>query len=287
MKVLELQFNPRGKKGQATFDSFSLFPQTNREHRLGKLYLAGQIELDDKNKHIRSGQAELLEKMANILQEEYYTTLYDNSEDALKHALFQINSFLTYHETANINFTALALTPHRSIYFSQIGKMIVLLLRKEEMFDIGSTMTENVFSHKKFPSVAHGDLEEKDRILILNQSVFEYFKENEILQNLLAIDKYKETKQFFKEKKQDLRNLNGLCLIIWVKKERKKIFLNLHQASEHKQKVASLFLKLSRKTFLRFEAPEEEISTLGNKIFKGIFYLLVLISLIILGTYLF
>ncbi len=287
MKVLELQFNPKGRKGQSAFGSFSLFPQTNREHRLGKLYLAGQIELDIKNKHIRKGQSELLEKMANIIQEEYYTDSYDNSEDALKHSLFQINSFLTYHETANINFTVLALTPKRSLYFSQIGKMIVLLLREKEIFDIGSTMSDNVFSHKKFPSVATGELEEKDRILILNQAVFEYFKENEILQNLLNITSLKETKQFFKEKKQELRNLSGLCLIIWVKKERKKIFLNLHQASEHKQKAASLFLKLSRKTFLRFEAPEEEISTLGNKLFKGIFYLIVLISLIILGTYLF
>ena len=117
-----------------------------------------------------------------------------------------------------------------SVYFSKVGNLKVFLFREEEIFNLGDKTDFGNSAIKTFSNIVEGKLIKGDRILVSGQELFEKFWENKIFDKLKYVRKPKGLKNFFKENKKILRELFGVLLFIFVKKERRKIYLSLPKA---------------------------------------------------------
>lgn len=281
-KVFEFHFNPRSHRGfggqaklkpeDAIFDTFCFVPETRAESALGNLYLVGEL------KNVLPKTKELLPSIAEVIQREYYRFPQKEAQDCFKEGLQKANEFLARElkkeNTAwlgNLNFVTLSLTPDFLLNLSKVGNLKTLLLKGEEVFDIGENINVAFSPGKIFPNLIEGKVREGDKILILSEEVFRSFWRERIFQNLKEIKKPKELKKIFKEKKKILRELFGVCLFVFVKEERRKIFLKLPRIP-----VSSFLSKISQKFF-----PHSPL--LQEKLKRSLISLLILAFLLLLG----
>ncbi len=284
MQFFELLFNNKRKNKDIVFDSFCFIPQSKPESKLGFLYLAGQIQLPDVQRQTIIETRDLLSQLAEIIQKEYYQTAEQtnqpSSEQALKIALDKTNQFLAEKPNPDLSFTALVVTPELKLFLSKMGSLQILLLRQQEVFNIGQDINLGIQPNKSFPNVIEGQLEETDKVLILSKTVLDFFNEQDLFPKIVKVRTKKYLKGFLKRHKKLFKNLSGLCLFILVKKPKKKVFISLPQFSADKSKVDNLFLKLARKILPHSPA-------LQPKLAKSIFAFIVLIIVLILGLLIF
>lgn len=229
MKFFEFHFNPKNKKAGIVFDSFCFIPKTKKERNLGYLYLVGEL------KNVLPKTQGILTELAEIIKKEYYKSPQKGASELFKESLAKANEFLASEIRkentvwlGNLRFAAISLAPNLLINFSKIGNLKILLLREEEVFDVGERMNFAASPIRPFPNVVEGNLAEKDKILVVTPEVFQVFEKEGILQNLLEVKKPKGIKKIFKEKKKILKEIFGACLLIIPEKKRvlsKKIYL--------------------------------------------------------------
>ncbi len=221
MKAIQFHFNPNLKKQEAIFASYCFTPQNKAESVLGKLYLAGEL------RNIQPENHALIKTLTQIIKKAYYAPPYLEPEDSLKRALVEANDFLSQARPENLSFVILTITQDLLVRMTSVGKLKIIFARNNEMFNLNEGITPSFSSEITFPSIAEGESFTGDKILILNQELFDNFQEQNILQELNEIKKKKELIKNFKEKKEILKDFFGLCLFIFVRKERQKIYIQL------------------------------------------------------------
>jgi len=261
MEIFEFYFNP-GKKTDTKYETFCFAPTNKKEEKSGHLFLAGEIKnYLPKNRYF-------LSEIAKIIKKHYYKNS-DNSltseprvsgakmerkanpqgQTSLTIGLEKTNEFLqeqikknNVDWLGNFNFVALSLTPTFSLNFTKTGDFKILLLKQGQIYNIGRTFDsyqENSLSF--FQNIANGKLNEDDKILILDEEIFNIF-ENENIFSELALASKDEIKKILKQKRKFLKKAFGFCLLIiassmtrqyqnkswrWINPRRKKVLISI------------------------------------------------------------
>ncbi len=308
MKAFQLYFNPRRslfsiqtrwskevKSIKTTcFKAFCFVPSSRKECKFGNLYLVGEL------KNASAKNKEFLKNLAEIIKNEYYAVSQRAIEDSFKKSLARANQFLrrkikknNTDWLGNLSFLVFSLAPQQneisgqlldrtSIIFSKIGNLKVFLFREREIFSLGESLNLDSSLIKIFPNIIKGELSQEDRILVLNQSLFEDFSEKEIFKNFLEIKNVKELKKFFKEKKEILKDAFGVLLFVFVKKQ-KKTRLRAPSPKRLWRVGDRGFGGVGRK--IRKILPQSPL--LKEKLKKSLISILILIFLLILGYLIF
>jgi len=135
MQVFEFHFNPR-LRPDLIFDSFCYEPENIYEKRMGNLYLTGLL------KNVLPQNLRFLDKLAKVIQKEYYRSTIIKPEKALKKSLKEANEFLEQIAKkgdvswlGNLSFAALSLKNYE-LNFTKVGDLKIFLLRGERIIDI-------------------------------------------------------------------------------------------------------------------------------------------------------
>jgi len=224
MQVFEFHFNPK-LKPELIFESFCYEPENIYEKRLGSLYMTGILKNAlPKNLHF-------LERLAGTIKDKYYNPLTHSPEKALKEALKRANIFLedlaqTGDVTwlGNLSFAILSIKD-LELNFTKVGDVKIFLLRGGKAVDIEKRVRfEEVepYPLKVFLNIISGKLAEDDIILVLSQDVFEFFQKENLLVKIAKLAPFKERKlkEILSNKKEGLSNISGLCLLIYLTKEK-------------------------------------------------------------------
>lgn len=302
MKVFEFHFNPKkSQKENTLFDTFCFVPAKKPERDLGSLYLIGELKNvlppHHKSRFWCGGEPKtekLLTELAGVIQKEYYRFPQKEAADCFKTALQKANELLEREIErnntvwlGNLNFAAISLTPTFLINLSKSDNLKILLLRENEVFDLG----ENTSSlTRTFSNVVAGKLSKGDKVLVATKDVFNVFAQEGILQDLAEIRRLREYKKIFKQKKKILREISGVCLLIFIEKERRKIFLPMPTIfSKASQKVFPLYRHFSKIPVGPSQTRQSEfVNRLGSpllqkKLKKSFLSLFILIILLLLG----
>lgn len=322
MKAFQYYFKPRfsiwtrwGKEAKlrraTCFKTFSFEPSFRKEQKFGNLYLVGEL------KNVSAKNKEFLKNLAEIIKNEYYAMSQRTIEDAFKKSLARVNQFLerkikrnNSDWLGNLSFLVFSLTPQpvrqagrqneisgrvsgkTSVIFSKIGNLKVFLFREKETFSLEENLNFNSSLIKTFPNIIKGELSQGDRILVLNQGLFEEFSKKDIFENFLEIKKVKELKKFFKEKKEILKDAFGILLFVFVKKQRKARRLFVHRPGKSlggTERISGEVRKrkISLASFNFFPKIIPPSPLLKKSIKKSLISILILIFLLILGYLIF
>jgi len=276
-----IPFFKKAKKQNTIFDTFCFFPETRRENKLGKLYLMGEM------KNVFDPRHNLLPEIAEVIKLEYYKFNYETPQDCFRSALEKADQYLSKIKKentdflGNLGFTAISLLPDFSVSISKVGTSKIFLLTGKNIFDVGDNFNKDDSPIHTFPNVVEGSLESTDKIIIVTDQLFDTFYEEEIFHNLIDIKKSKDIKELFKEKKPILNQAFGCCLLVFVKKELPKIFL---QSSKPKIDKPSPNTPILRKTLEKISyKPSFLQKNFGRMVFFGV----ILAILLVLGWILF
>ncbi len=218
MQVFEFHFNPKFKK-DLVFDSFCYEPATALERKLGNLYMAGLL----KNALPQNGA--FLEKLSRTVKDNFYKTLQNDPEKALREALRKTNDFLEKSARdgdvswlGNLNFGVISIK-NLDINFTKVGEIKIFLLRKGQLIDTDEKVKLDgiePYPLKVFGNIISGKLAQNDTVLVMSGEVFNVFKTAGILSEIARIPTFsqKSLKQILDEKKVDLSRIFGLCLFI-------------------------------------------------------------------------
>ena len=248
MKVFELHFNTKAKD-DVFFDSFIYEPENAYEKRLGSLYVVGELDKAlPQNNHF-------LSNLASTLKKEYYSSVLAKSPEAsLRGALQKTNEFLdmTIQQgnvswLGNLNVAVLNFKDN-ILNFAKAGKTKILLMRNEEILDIGPKLEEQSFGNS-----AKGKVSINDKVLISTKNVFS----DDFLAELAKISSEKELKEFLATKKQILSEFSGICLLLMVDSEARELL-----KFSFAEKLPRFQLKIPRLAF-----PQKKIVLLTGLIF--------------------
>ncbi len=241
MQALEYYFNPR-LHPETKFGVFSFKPQDASKKCLGNLYVIFELA------NSLSKDSQLLENLSEAINQEFYLDPKRPSEKSLMDALKKANQFLeTRAGDGNVgwlgNLNMIILNFSEFIFhFSRTGNMRILLLRSDELTEIDEDIkTQSVSLFKTFANVVSGRIFSRDKIMVLNQSLFENFYDG-IFDRLINLPEINEgtLKHFFKEKKQEMRDWSGIFFLLFPRSEGKKFRFLL------------FFSRINKKLFLIF-----------------------------------
>jgi len=225
-KFFEFYFNPQAKK-DTILETFCFSPNSQEEEKLGKLYLLGEL------KNVLPKNRELLKKISEIIKNEYYAFPQREAGESLKESLKKANQFLEkeFKEEnttwlGNLNFFVIGQTSDLSVYFSKVGNLKTFLFRGKEIFNLENEEGIKNSAVKIFSNIVEGKLIKEDRILVLEEELFENLWQNQIFNDLKLIKKPREFKKLFKKNKERLREFFGVLIFIFIKKERRKIYFH-------------------------------------------------------------
>ena len=225
MRVIEFHFNPKLRPG-LIFDSFCYEPGNVYEKRMGNLYLTGVL------KNILPQNVNLLDKLAKVIQKEYYRSTVIKSEKALKESLKEANEFLEQIAKkgdvswlGNLNFAALSLKNYE-LNFTKIGDLKIFLLRGGKVIDIDKRLKfEEILPWplKVFGNIVSGKLASDDVILISTKEVTNFLQKANLLPEIAKLMPFSEKglKEIFDKKKDDVLKISGICLAIILAEEAK------------------------------------------------------------------
>ena len=318
MQFFELHFNPQKKEG-LIFDSFCFEPGSIYEKRLGSFFVVGEL------KNVLPQNLKFLDNFATFLKKQYYSAPIKSSPEAsLKEALKKTNEFLEQIAKSgnvswlgNFNLAILSLVTQSKKYwelnFTKTGEIEILLLRKGQIIDIGKNLELSEiepYPLKIFSNIVSGKLIENDIILVLTKEVFSGF--GNLLEKIVPFEE-KKFKEILKEKEKEFLKISGACLLCHLKEipsgEQKIIPPMIFRPKMEKFSIPQIFspiLKLIRlplsskillgkigawksklsfpKFKLKFSLPSK---ILLKKIWEGKILILVLISFLIIGFFLF
>lgn len=268
MKAYNLYFNPE-KKEDIYFSNFYFSPSSRKKRRFGSLYIFGQLKSSKEDER-------LLEKIAYSIKEEYYEDPNLSIEDSLNKALNRANDLLEEKDAREINIAVFVITDDLSFFFSLCGDMEIFLGRGEEFFDFDESVDMEITPSYSFSTILRGQLEEDDRLILLNECLLEYLAEKEMIQKIPYIKKEEQMEIFLKNKKT-LKRLFGSMLFVFVKKPKKSFFL-----------TPSFLRKNSEFSSVTFSSLWFSSSTdFRRKIKRGVFFTFLFVSLLAVAYFLF
>lgn len=241
MQSFEYFFNPHLRK-DTQLNVFSLRPENPDKKHLGNLYLIVEYS----NSLIKNNS--ILEELIHTIKEEFYSRKKLPEENLTK-ALKKGNEFLNKQANSgdvswlgNLNIVVLNIN-NNYLHFSKSGNMKILMLRGDELTNIAEDMEikETGTSFKFFPNIASGLLAANDKIMVLNQELFEDFYDK-ILSELINIPEInnKNIRKFFKEKRKETKKFFGVFFLISITK--KKFSFNLDIPLSNFSKLLILLL---------------------------------------------
>ncbi|MCH8741918.1 hypothetical protein IH779_03385 [Patescibacteria group bacterium] len=225
MQVFEFHFNPKAKEDKI-FDSFLFEPENILERELGSLYLVGEIN------NILPQNFQFLERISLQIKKEYYKVSERSTELALRESLRKANEFLSDESQkgninwlGNLSFVALSIKDS-TFNFATVGNLKTFLLREGEIFDIGKNLEFQEiepYPLKIFGNTVSGKLAPEDRIIVLSKDIFEFFSDQNLIDEIAKLEKIEEKKlkNLLKNKENLLGETSGICLLIDLKKELK------------------------------------------------------------------
>ena len=233
MQIFEFIFNPKLKK-DLVFDSFCYEPQNIYEKKKGGLYMVGFL------KNTLPNNIYLIKNIAKTIKDKYFQLINSTSEASLKEGLKTINTSLSNKAEkgnvswlGNLSFVTLSLKKLRLI-FSKTGDIKMLILRNGEIIDIDQKTKYNEASPypiKIFARTISGKLAKNDFILIFTRDVFDFFKENGLLDKISRYSLFTEDKikKILDQEKKKINKVHGVFLGIYLgnstKNENKKTTL--------------------------------------------------------------
>lgn len=270
MKNFQFFFNPNS--GDKVYDTFCFEPENRKEEKLGNLYMAGATNKGNL----------VLSSLAENIKNEYYKNCEDSSVESLKKSLKKANEFLLSERAKNkvgwldnLDFIIITIDSDYRINFVKIGKLKTFILREDEILNIG-TREEQINPNNIFQNIITGNLTLGNKILILNQDISDLFKKNNILERLTRCSA-KSINPIFNSKKELLKNVFGFCLLIVLSPKKRKL-------------IKISFPKIPKINFSKIYLPFLDRlipSQIKTRVKKGLISILILIILIILGSFLF
>jgi len=230
MQVFEFHFNPPKQaeldSGQAKsiFDTFCYEPKNIYERKLGNLYLAGEL------KNVLPQNLRFLDNLAEIIKREYYSQFRLNAEGALKETLKRANEYLEKIAKSgdvswlgNLSFAILGLNSYKKnwweLNFTQIGNFKILLLRGNQITDIGKNLEIQglePYPLKIFINIVSGKLFPEDKIIVLSSQIYEFFSAHNLLKEIAKTSDLNEKKlrEILKIEEKELSKISGFLLLI-------------------------------------------------------------------------
>jgi len=223
MQVFEFYFNPRAREDEI-YQAFLYEPANVLERKLGSLYLVGNLS------KVLPQNINFLEKLSSHIKKRYYSLSAHSSEKALRESLAKTNEFLADEvQRENVdwlgNLTLAVCTIKDYIFnFTLVGDIKIFLLRGGKIIDIGKNLElEGVepWPLKVFGNIVTGKLSQKDKILILTKEVFDFFTEQNILQEIAKLDPLdeKKLKGILKNKEKLFSEISGAFLLLDLSEE--------------------------------------------------------------------
>jgi len=314
MQVFELHFNPKAKE-DLIFDSFCYEPENIYEKRLGSLFLVGEL------RNVLPQNLKFLDNLAVFLKKHYYSAPIKFSPEAsLKESLKKTNEFLEgiaksgdVSWLGNLNLAVLSLTPHQKNWweanFTKVGTAKILLLRAGQIIDIGKNLEFSEiepYPLKIFSNIVSGKLAENDIILILTKEVFDFFSNQNLLNEIAKIVPFdpktkfdmgaeeKKLREILKIKEKNLLKISGICFLIVLSKEvlpKKEIIFQEKIPEFSLKQVFSLVISQGKNFFIRLKRiylPKKLPTVKISKNFeKNLILILVLVLFLLLGYFIF
>jgi len=218
MKVFEFHFNPK-LRSNLIFDSFCFEPENVYEKRMGALYLAGCL------KNTLPQNINFLDKLAKVIQKEFYRSTIVRPEKALKESLKEANEFLEQIAKkgdvswlGNLSFAALSVKNYQ-MNFTKVGDLKIFLLRGNSITDIDQKLKfEEILPWplKVFGNIVSGKMAQDDIIIISTKEITDFLKKENLLQEIAGLEQVnqKALKEIFDKKKENALKISGLCLIL-------------------------------------------------------------------------
>ncbi|MGB2762280.1 MAG: hypothetical protein WBC21_01920 [Minisyncoccales bacterium] len=207
MNIFEFQFNPKLRK-DAIFESFCYEPENEQERMLGSLYIVAEIQDVDIN------ASQLLNNLASIIKQEYYSDFSQTPEKNFKKALKKANEFLI--KKAKINLTIFAVSEQQQIHLSKRGSIHIIISREKEIQEISQKPSKTI------ENITSGELLENDKIMVFTEQVLDFFEDNNLIEKISSVKKKKEINKILKEHKKALSKISGIFFLIILKPTMKK-----------------------------------------------------------------
>jgi hypothetical protein len=296
MRIFQFFFNPKQKK-DLIFDNFCYQPENIYEKRLGSLYTIGLL------KNALPQNQNFLEKISKYIKERYYQKTISRPEKALKETLKETNDFLAQivkegnvSWLGNLSFAILNLK-NFLLNFTKVGEIKIYLIRGKKIIDIDKRLKlQDIepYPLKIFGSIVTGKLIEDDLVLVLTKEVFDFFQNENLIQELRNLEFFdeKKFKKILDEKKEALSQVRGIAFIISLSKETSKEKREIIAPKALKEFSFKEFLPDFFSSFFKIEPKKlksfsfaEIFFPLKEKIlaiFKNPKFLLILIFLLIL-----
>lgn len=315
MQVFEFHFNPN-LRPDLIFNSFCYEPGNIYEKRIGNLYLTGLL------KNVLPQNIHFLDKLAKVIQKEYYRAIARKPEKALKESLKEANEFLEQIAKkgdvswlGNLNFAVFSIKNHQ-LNFTKVGDLKTFLLRAGKVIDIDRKLKfEDLqpWPLKIFGNIVSGKLAEGDILLASTKEVTDFLEKENLLPEIGKIWPVSEKaiREIFDKKREDVLKIFGLSLFVVSTKEvmagKKQVIspksypkeFNLREVfSPYLKKISARFKGLIKKPRLRLpgfggQAKLGKIPKLPNikkitlpRLNKKVVLVLALIFFLLLGFFL-
>jgi len=224
MKVFEFSFNPKKRKDRF-FGVYSYEPKAQKERPKGSLYIIGELT------NALEFNARFLKRLAETIQNEYYSSSLKTSSSALKAALKSANTFLTQENKkgnvdwlGNLHLSVLLFITIKEkktvFHLAKTGKGKVFLVRQGALVDVGKNLEASSSRHpgKVFGNVASGNLVPNDSVLVESAEVFDVLSREKSLAELGGLYDAKQFREFF-AKRSDMFSLVSGILVSFVIEE--------------------------------------------------------------------
>ena len=109
-----------------------------------------------------------------------------------------------------LNFAAVAIDKQNNAQFAKIGNLKIILFSQNQAFNI-ETQTET-----NFQNIVEGTLNPGDKLLVSTEYLFNVLEQWNIIEKIAYFKKPKELKSFLKQQKNDLRQLSGCCILVFI-----------------------------------------------------------------------
>jgi hypothetical protein len=244
-----------------------------------------------------------LEKISKYIKERYYQKTISRPEKALKETLKETNDFLAQIvKEGNVSWLgtlsfAILNLKNFLLNFTKVGEIKIYLIRGKKIIDIDKRLKlQDIepYPLKIFGSIVTGKLIEDDLVLVLTKEVFDFFQNENLIQELRNLEFFdeKKFKKILDEKKEALSQVRGIAFIISLSKETSKEKREIIAPKALKEFSFKEFLPDFFSSFFKIEPKKlksfsfaEIFFPLKEKIlaiFKNPKFLLILIFLLIL-----
>lgn len=228
MKIFEYQFNPRVKKDRF-LKALSFEPQEEKSERKGNLYFVAELT------NSIPSNAPFINKLAQQIKKEYYSEgtsakAQSNPQEQVfstssnfKKALRKGNDFLKKESAngntdwiGNLHIALIALSPEKGnmqFHFAKIGNAKVWMGRNGSLVDIGKKIETSQAASgapQGFGNVVSGSAFSGDRILLFTPDLFDFFAQENVLQDLGLFNENKQFRTLFDQKNKELARISGI-----------------------------------------------------------------------------